>query len=215
MKTVVIFGTTSGLGFELSKILSESEVSLITVNRNLVLESNPGKIHGFSISYDLQNGGFDFSKVPEELLLNVKEVVLVLNAAKIAPLGSTIELSTSELEETFRNNFFGYISILQTFVGASRKFGYGLKIFWVGTGATDQIIPGWFAYSASKAALETYLLFIASENPAISIKKFEPGIFQSKIQDQISSFYSGKNQTTQELPKPEVAASILANLILD
>jgi NAD(P)-dependent dehydrogenase (short-subunit alcohol dehydrogenase family) len=139
----------------------------------------------------------------------------VLNAATILPLGPTIEISVNFLEETFRNNFFGYVSIIQEFAKASSLFGYRLRIIWVGTGATEQIIPGWYAYSASKAALKSYLLFISKENPAISVETFEPGIFQSKIQEELILFHSGQNQNSQKLPSPEISASILAKIILD
>lgn len=215
MKTVFIVGTTSGLGFELRKILAESEISLVTINRKSTSEIFSDGLKTASIIYDLQSGGFDISMLPEGLLSETTAVVLVLNAATISPLGPTIKHSTEEIENTFKTNFFGYVSIMQVFVEAANAFNFELKIIGVGTGATKAMIPGWFVYSASKACLESYLQFVALENPKVSVINFEPGIFQSKIQDQILKFKPSTKQISQPLPPPTQAALKLASLILD
>jgi len=214
METVVIVGTSSGLGFELRKILAETEVNIVTVNRKLTPEDSTSKYPSFPIVYDLQHGNFDISMVPERFLSEATGVVLVLNAATISPLGPTINHSGEEIERGFKTNFFGYVSIVQAFVEMASIFSFKLSVIVIGTGATSKIIPGWFVYSASKATLESYLEFVASENPEVSIVSFHPGIFQSKIQAEISNYGSAAMEYSQALPPPTEAASKLAKLIL-
>jgi short-subunit dehydrogenase len=215
MKTVFIVGTTSGLGFELRNILAEREVHLVTINRESTSKISSNRSKGASVIYDLQNGGFDISMLPEGLLSETTKVVLILNAATILPLGPTINHTTEEIEKTFKTNFFGYVSIMQQFVEAANAFNFELRVIGVGTGATKVMIPGWFVYSASKACLESYLQFVALENPKVSIINFEPGVFQSKIQDEILKFMPSTKQISQPLPPPTQAALKLASLILD
>jgi short-subunit dehydrogenase len=214
MQTVVILGSTSGLGLELANLLDKYHIKLVTLDRSLKSE-NATTGRRASIAYDLQNGHFDSSLIPKDFLCEANIVTVVLNAATILPLGSAVTLSAAEIARTFQTNFFGYISIIQEFVSAMIKYDFKLQIVTVGTGATSRIIPGWFAYSASKATLESYLQFVAFENPYISITNFQPGVFQSKIQDEISKFSPSEDQSTQPLPNPVEAASKLAALILD
>jgi short-subunit dehydrogenase len=214
MQTVVILGTTSGLGLELAKLLDEHQIKLVTLDRCLKSEDvTTGR--RASIAYDLQNGGFDSSSIPKDFLFEANLVTVVLNAATILPLGPAVTLSAAEIARTFQTNFFGYISVIQEFVNAMIKYDFKLRIVTIGTGATSRIIPGWFAYSASKATLESYLQFVALENPDVSITNFHPGAFQSKIQDEISKFSSCENHSAQLLPAATEAASTLADLILN
>jgi short-subunit dehydrogenase len=215
MKTVVIVGTSSGLGFELRKILAETEIHLVTINRKSKPKNSSNTVHEASIIYDLQKGGFDISLVPEGLLPESNEVVLVLNAATVSPLGPALTHSAKEIEKSFKTNFFGYVSIIQSFVEATNTFNFELRIIGIGTGATSRIIPGWFIYSASKACLESYLQFVAFENPKVSVTNFRPGVFQSKIQDEIFNYNAGEQESRQILPPSTQAATKLANLILN
>ena len=62
------------------------------------------------------------------------------------------------------------------------------KIFLISTGSIFQPIYGWSAYSASKGSLLSFCRHIALENESIVFEAFDPGVFNSKIQEQVSAF---------------------------
>ena len=98
---------------------------------------------------------------------------LVLNAAVLDPL-SRID-SPESTADTWRShfdvNFFSLLYTIQASLPSLRKSELGGRIVFVSSGSATVGTPGWGAYSASKAALNSLCRFV--QLFLLPISKFE------------------------------------------
>lgn len=215
MKTVFITGTTSGLGFVVAKKLATESVRLVQLNRS------PEKafLYPGSKSYFLDLGAESGSGI-ENIDLACKnfgindELVFIVNAARIEPLGHFRKIDLVEFELTLRTNFLSYVACFYRLLVSKERLGFKLKILNITTGATRRDISGWSAYSISKLAIQRFFQFLTLEDPDISLRDFDPGAFESQMQDSIRIF-SGSSLDNSLLKSSDTVADQVINLVLD
>lgn len=216
MRAVVITGTTSGLGFEILQELKRGRIFTISLNRS-VIDQGIKNDHVINLIYDLQDPNLQIFKELEKNLQGVDNVSLILNAATIEPLIAIDKLTISQLQNIFTVNFFSYTDLIRNLFIVSQKCNFQMSIVYIATGATDKFINGWAAYSISKLSLREYCKRFVFENPNVSFQEFDPGIFESKIQNIISSYNEivmGISSTAKLDTAKEAAFKLVSSLKL-
>lgn len=197
MKTVIITGTTSGLGRSLLSDLLSENVKILAINRQF--DPKLEKLHSIAtlnmMSRDLSDLSIDSIDFEPSLFEGVSEVVFVMNAATIQPLMPAATISLANLKIAFNVNYFSYVVLTQNLLEKCRDSDLPLRIIFISSGSINREISGWSAYSTTKGALLSFCKHIALENSNIKFETFNPGIFRSNIQDQISQFNAEFDQT--------------------
>ena len=201
MKAVVITGTTSGLGYSLLSALYSENLKLFLLNRQNVIEPAIPISNAIVnlIHCDLSQLPFSDFSFPSSVFEDVSEVVFVMNAATIYPLTHIADLDLAELRTAFEVNFFSYVTLTQILLKKCKESGLVLRIIFISTGSITRAISGWSAYSTTKGALLSFCKHVALENDHVEFVMFDPGVFQSNIQDQVSAFNSRFNENEPQI----------------
>lgn len=196
MKTVIITGTTSGLGRSLLNSLLSEDVSILAINRlpGTKLENSHSSAKLTMMTCDLSKLTLEDVAFPPSTFEGVSEVVFVMNAATIQPLKPAAAIPSADLQMAFNVNFFSYVTLTRILLEKCRDRNLPLRIIFISTGSINRTISGWSAYSASKGALLSFCKHVALENSNVKFEAFDPGIFKSNIQDQISVFNAGSSE---------------------
>ena len=196
MKTIIITGTTSGLGSSLLTDLLSENVKILALNRqtNIQFEESHSIATLGMATCDLANLSLDNFVFPPSTFENASEVVFVMNAATIQPLVHIASLTMADLKLAFDVNYFSYVILTQILLQKCKENNLILRIIFVSTGSINRAISGWSAYSASKGALLSFCKHLELENRNVKFETFDPGIFKSNIQDQISVFNAGSSK---------------------
>lgn len=196
MKTVIITGTTSGLGRNLLNSLLPENVNILAIDRRpgTKFENNQSSAKLTTMTCDLSKLTLEDVVFPPSTFEGVSEVVFVMNAATIQPLKPAAATPSADLQMAFNVNFFSYVILTRVLLEKCRDRNLTLRIIFISTGSINRAISGWSAYSASKGALLSFCKHVALENSNVKFETFDPGIFKSNIQDQISVFNSGSSE---------------------
>ena len=115
-------------------------------------------------------------------------VVLVNNAAVVAPLGPTEALDATEVAAAVAVNIVAPISLTAMLLPGMTAAGWG-RIVNISSGiaATPASSPGMTVYAASKAALEAHTLNLAAEldGSGITANVYRPGAVDTAMQQWI------------------------------
>ncbi len=205
MKSVVITGTTSGLGQSLLSALLDENLKLFVLNRQNDVKSSTLNARVNFIYCDLSQLDFVEDDFPSSVFEDVSEVVFVMNAATILPLSQVVNLDLDDLRTTFNVNFFSYVTLTQSILKKCKERDLALRIILISTGSVVRAISGWSAYSTSKGALLSFCKHVALENDKVEFVEFDPGTFKSKIQEEIALFSTGTNQNLLQNSFTDVA----------
>ncbi|KAK4051308.1 hypothetical protein OIO90_004789 [Microbotryomycetes sp. JL221] len=155
---------------------------------------------------------------------------LILNAGTLDPLGTTEGL-TGKLDKyktLFDVNFFSLVSIVQHALPHLRersKHDVSGRIIMVSSGAATGGVAGWGPYSASKAAMNSFVRTLGNEEPSIVSVAVRPGVVDTAMQEAIRST-GGQHMTEKDharftglhaegkLVPPEQPGAVLAALSL-
>jgi NAD(P)-dependent dehydrogenase (short-subunit alcohol dehydrogenase family) len=150
--------------------------------------------------------------------------VLINNAGVIAPIGMTWDVPPFIWQRNINVNLVGIFlcahAVLPHMIHQEAHGNLRGKIINISSGAAENVIPGWSAYSAAKAAVEQFTRVLAAEvQPhAISVNNVRPGIVNTQLQselrdtsperfpykDRFASYYA-----RGQLRPPEEAAQLL------
>lgn len=147
----------------------------------------------------------------DDALERFGRVDTLVNAAGVAPL-APIERTTKEvLEECFQVNTFGPALLIVRCWPIFRRQKSGCVVN-VSTIGTSDPFPGFFAYAASKSALDSFTRSCAREGRSIGVRAFcvNPGAVETPL--------LRKNFPEHQLPrenalKPEVVAEVIVACI--
>lgn len=194
----IITGSTGGLGEAVLRncIIEEAAGQYIVFYRNhkkfeKLLESlEYKKIKG--IQYDMLG---DFLPEADEQIniTGVDEICLVLCAFTMEPISFVKDLDGTQIEKNVRVNILGQIKIIRYVQNMAEKFGAGIKVIHLDSGAAYRPIAGWGAYCAAKAYMNMYLQCVAAEE-GYDLVLYDPGVVDTDMQRYIrkSDFPSQK-----------------------
>lgn len=207
---LIITGPTSGLGKELTRIAIEKNREILLLGRNLKekLPSSFVSRENNFIEIDFDNPEKCISVFNSIDLSRYSDIDLVLNAGTIMPIAQILEMNFEEFSKCLDINFLSQVALVKSLLANLDLSRTNLGIIHVSTGAISRVIDGWSSYSISKAAFAMFLTHLKFELPGVNIQSFEPGVFESKIQEQIRSSL-GQQRVEKTLPSAEKAAQAL------
>ena len=210
LKTVVITGAGTGIGFELAKNLRDKGgYRLVLVGRDREkLESsakdlggNPDLVH--VAVCDLADSQAT-KKTADRLRSTFNEIYGLVNNAGIYPFGGTLTTTEAQWDETFAVNLKSAFLLIQGLQPSLAKSHHGARI--VNVSSTAGILPNHFAlaYSVSKAAMIQLTRTMAKElgKDNITVNCVCPGIVRSPLheayhnsQSELEEFYGRRGST--------------------
>ncbi|KAF9247287.1 hypothetical protein BU15DRAFT_39073 [Melanogaster broomeanus] len=192
---VLVTGASKGIGFAVTKsLLEEHNANVVALSRsitpelNLLIESHRSSL--FAISCDItdevaQARAFSDAKDKFGPVLDG----LVLNAGTLDPLAriSNTTIALDAWKRHFDVNFFSLVSALQAALPALRSSPSTGRVIFISSGAATGNIPGWAAYNAGKAAMNSLARTLAKEEPTIVSLAFAPGKVDTAMQETLRS----------------------------
>jgi NAD(P)-dependent dehydrogenase (short-subunit alcohol dehydrogenase family) len=193
MKTVVITGTSRGIGYETALSFARAGYQVFATMRNpkaapelqkqCAAENLSISIMTMDVDSD-ESVGQCFAKIKQER----STIDVLINNAGIERHGSTEELSITDFKAVMETNYFGAIRCIQAVVPQMRenKNGYIINVTSV-SGRIANTPLG--AYAASKHALGAISEVLAQEVKPFNIRVaiVEPGIINTHMAQNISA----------------------------
>ena len=203
-KTILITGTSRGLGLALARRLARENWTLIidargaedleTARTELAQQTRvialPGDVSGEEHRQALaeaahEAGGLD---------------ALVNNASILgpSPQPQLLDYPIGVLEEVYRTNAFAPLALVQSLRNELKP---GARIINVTSDAAVQPYEGWGGYGSSKAALEQLSAILAAENPSLRVYRVDPGDMRTQMQGEA---FPGEDISDRPLPEESV-----------
>ena len=212
----IITGAGSGIGRATAEMLAPLGHALVLVGRteaklldtlDAVRDSGADAMVATADLQDAEHA----AAVVHQAMERFDRIDAIVNSAGVAPL-LPIEKTTEEvLEETFRINAFGPAFLIVQAWPIFRRQKSGCVVN-VSTLGTSDPFPGFFAYAASKSALDSFTRSCAREGRSIGVRAFcmNPGAVETPL--------LRKNFPAHVLPperalKPEAVAEVIVECI--
>ena len=176
MKSIIITGSTSGLGKELVKLFSSSgEWKVFAGYRNDKLIEDFDNVEYFYIDMTDRNSILEASKFIKS---KTEKVDVVVNAAGAVVAGPIEVLDTDSLRRQFEVNTFSHIEFVQNLVDILS----GCRIINISSMASFGHFPFISPYCASKRALDIFFNAFALENHKdIKVISVKAGVISTPI----------------------------------
>jgi len=223
-KTILVTGGTSGLGYELVRLLLNKGFNIVTTGRQSI--NIPEYAHSFK-SYIVDFSDLkQVSETARAICSQYNFDIIVNNAAVLGPPGYVA--TKDNFEYTFQVNFLSHLLINEIIINSSAKRS-GLKILAV----TSQVYrlaridmmslqeeseyTAMKAYSYSKFFLTLMCRYLPARYPEHNLKciSFDPGIFRSGIYRMQKHWFRLLYQIAAPFMRnPDKVAEIIACLLL-
>ena len=186
MKSALITGISSGIGFHLSQKLAGQGFAVHGVVRNLSklkesLEQSKTELHKniFCIEADIN----DTEKL-HTTLQQMDTPDIIINNAGYGLYGAFEELTEDQLRAQFDTNFFSPLRLIRYFLPAMRQRQSG-RIITISSILGQLVIPTGSAYCSSKWAIEAASEAIRYEVAPFGIQVclVEPGLIRTQFKD--------------------------------
>jgi short-subunit dehydrogenase len=230
MKTIVITGSTRGIGYSLARaflakgckvVISGRKQSLVNLAVNTLQgEFPPGQIAGFSCDITIFS---QVEKLWEKSIKKFGPVDIWINNAGISnSLSSPWNLPAEEIENVVKTNMIGEMFGTKVAVSGFIKQGFGALYNMEGMGAQGKRrVNGLSIYGATKAGLRYFNDSIISEidGDQIIIGAIQPGMMLTEM---VTGQYVNKPEEWEKVKdilgliseKPETVADWLAEKII-
>ncbi|MDA7682056.1 SDR family oxidoreductase [Verrucomicrobiales bacterium] len=192
--TVIITGSTGGLGFELAEQYIKAGSNLILIAKdNKKLERQIDYLNGIKKNNQFINQlVIDFSCEDFELSLkdklnNLPKIdALINNAAVHGPIGQFYENSLEEWERAFRINFYAPMKIIHSLLPSMIENKKG-KIINISGGGAAGCRPGYSSYSVAKTGLVKLTETLSHEliGSNIQINIVAPGMMPTQLLNEV------------------------------
>ena len=193
-KVALVTGSGRGIGRAIARQLVEAGARVALVARSVdQLEATAEAIRdagglGVVVPTDLADQAAVVSaaeRVNEQL---GPVDILVSNAGRVQPVGSTLGISLTDWARVFAVNVTAPLQLAQLLAPGMRDRGWG-RIVNVSSGITahPEQAPGLNAYAASKAALDAHSRNLASElsGTGVTVNLFWPGSVDTAMQEAV------------------------------
>jgi len=218
-QVIIVTGAASGIGRELCRLFGRRQAKIGLIDRD------KGRLEAFT--GELRQSGVSCFGVAVDVGLRkrvqaaVRQIVRVLGppdilipCAGICRASTVDDLRISELEAIFRINFLGMVYMIEAVLPSMLERNRG-QIAGISSMAGVRGIPFEPAYSASKAAVTTYLESLRYElrQRRITVTTVFPGYVKTPLLDEINAMMGADMSGGKALP-PEAAAALIMNGIL-
>lgn len=228
MPTILITGTSSGIGKATAKLFQKKGWKVIATMRSPEKETELNHLENIEVvQLDVTNKE-QIKAVIAQCLKNYGLIDAVVNNAGYGLVGPFETATPEEIEKQFATNVFGLIKVSQALLPhfRERKQGTIVNVSSMGGRIT---FPFYSLYHASKWAVEGLTESLQYELAAfnIRVKLIEPGVIKtdfydrSRIASKTTTAYSdlyndvSKNMTTRHGIDPEIVAKTIYRAVTD
>ena len=155
-KVILLTGGTSGIGLNAARVLTESGCRVYELSRR-----ETGTDAAIHIRADVTDEE-QVRQAVQQVLDREGHIDVVINNAGFGISGAIEYTETRDAQRQFDVNFFGMVRVNRAVLPILHRQGYG-RILNMSSVAAPIAIPFQAYYSASKAAVRTYTLALASE----------------------------------------------------
>jgi 3-oxoacyl-[acyl-carrier protein] reductase len=198
MKTIIITGTSRGIGFELAQLFAKNNYNVLALSRNSEPLKKLGQQNITCLSVDLSQQK-DFEKVTDFVLKNWKSVdILIHNAGKLINKPFS-ELTYTDFLEVYNVNVFAVAELTRQLIPSLSKGSHVVTISSIGGVQGSMKFPGLAAYSSSKGAVITLSELLAEEykGQQISFNILALGAVQTEMLDEAFPGYKAPISATE------------------
>jgi short-subunit dehydrogenase len=161
MKTIVVTGTSSGIGHQICIQAAKMNFHVISVSRNIEPLKDISGIESFAI--DITN-----KDSVDEFITNLKsrkiEIDILINNAGYLVSQLFGDTTYDSFKKTFDVNVFGLVEITRSLIPIINSNGHVINISSIGGVNGSKKFPGLSAYSSSKAAVIALTEVLAEEH---------------------------------------------------
>ena len=161
-KTVVITGTSRGIGFELVKIFANRGYRVLALSRNSKPVDSLNLSNVISRSFDLTDA-MAYRSVADFIEQEWKHVDILINNAGTLLNKPFQETGIEDFETVYKTNVFGVSEMIRTLLPFMSNMGHVVTISSMGGVQGSMKFPGLAAYSSSKGAVITLSELLAEE----------------------------------------------------
>jgi short-subunit dehydrogenase len=190
MKTALITGASSGLGFELAKLFAKDKTNVVLVARNEAkLKSLAIELEqDYAIKATIITKDLSYTNAVDELLHHLQQqnidIDYLVNNAGFGDFGFFYESKWAKQQEMINVNIIALTKLTHALLPSMLTNGYG-KILNVASTAAFQPGPTMSVYYASKAFVLHFSEAISNEleDKNITVTALCPGAFESGFQE--------------------------------
>lgn len=221
-KNILITGSSSGLGFELAKILSKRKFNVIINGKNKKKLKKSAELintkYFFPADVTLKSDLLKFLKYLKQKKLKID--VLLCNYGE-----SNFKKNNLSFRESFEKNFFSSIYTVEVFLPLLKN---NSKIIFISSICGNELIDGApIAYSLAKNSLNSYVKAISKHlflNHKVTINSISPGnlmfkgsLWEKKIKENKTRTlrYIKDNVPSNSFGKPENILNVINMIISD
>ena len=206
MKTIVVTGTSSGIGHQICIQAAKMNFHVISVSRNIEPLKDIGGIESFSI--DITNKDYVDEFITNLKSRKIKIDILINNAGYLVSelFGDT---TYDSFKKTFDVNVFGLAEITRSLIPIINSDGHVINISSIGGVNGLKKFPGLSAYSSSKAAVIALTEVLAEEyqnGPSFNVLAL--GAVQTKMLKEAFPDYNAET-------KPEEMAKYILDFAIN
>ena len=206
MKTIVVTGTSSGIGHQICIQAAKMNFHVISVSRNIEPLKDIGGIESFAIDITNKDSVDEF--VANLKSRKIKIDILINNAGYLVSelFGDT---TYDSFKKTFDVNVFGLAEITRSLIPIINSDGHVINISSIGGVNGSKKFPGLSAYSSSKAAVIALTEVLAEEyqnGPSFNVLAL--GAVQTKMLKEAFPDYNAET-------KPEEMAKYILDFAIN
>ena len=206
MKTIIVTGTSSGIGHQICIQAAKMNFRVLSVSRNTQPLKDIDGIESFKLDITDKNSVKEF--VTNLKKRKIKIDILINNAGYlVSELFS--DTTYDSFKKTFDVNVFGLAEITRLLIPIINKDGHVLNISSIGGVNGSKKFPGLSVYSSSKAAVIALTEVLAEEyqdGPSFNVLAL--GAVQTKMLKEAFPDYSAET-------KPEEMAKYILNFAIN
>ncbi len=182
----IVTGASSGIGLAAARCLARAGHHVVLVGRTestLSAAADTLNAHAGTTEIAANMGDPDQARaIVSHVAADLGRIDVIVNNAGFAPLLPIDETTDEVLDQTFRVNALGPAALISE-AWPTLKAQRSGRIVNVSTMGTQDPFPGFFAYAASKAALNLMTMSCASEGAAFGIRAFAvaPGAVETPM----------------------------------
>lgn len=161
-KTVIITGTSRGIGFELVHLFANAGYAVLALSRNAKPVSNLNFDNITALSFDLSKSE-DYNRVEAFVKKEWTQVDILINNAGTLLNKPFLDTTFEDFQQVYSTNVFGVTELTRRMIPFMPKKGHVVTISSMGGVQGSVKFPGLSAYSSSKGAVITLTELLAEE----------------------------------------------------
>ena len=197
-KTVIITGTSRGIGFELVHLFAHAGYAVLALSRNAKPASNLTFENITALSFDL-NKTEDYERVTAFVEKEWSHVDILINNAGTLLNKPFSDTTFEDFQQVYNTNVFGVAELTRHMIPFMSKSGHVVTISSMGGVQGSVKFPGLAAYSSSKGAVISLTELLAEEyketGPSFNVLAL--GAVQTEMLEEAFPGYEAPNTAAQ------------------